>query len=81
MVIVLLYLDRLCRHLFLFFLVLFNLIMFVLSTYWVMLTWPSWRGAGTSAQRFFLMFIPIVWYLIACLTAKDEAGGKDVVQK
>jgi len=81
MVIVLLYLDRLRRHLFLFFLVLFNLIIFVLSTYWLLLTWPSWRSAGTSAQRFFLMFIPIVWYLIACLTAKDEAGGKDVVQK
>jgi len=93
-IIFLLHLDRLRRHLFLFFLVLVNLITFGVSSYWLTLSWRSWKLAGTSAQRFFIMFIPIVWYLIACLTARAEVGssegpaesrlpigGRDVVQE
>ena len=68
----LLCIDRVRKHLFLFLLVYLNLILFVLASYIVLLTWEVWKGAGASAKRLFIIFPPIMWYFMALLTAKAK---------
>ncbi len=67
----LLYVDRVRKHLFLFLMVVADIILFLLGTY---LTTPVRGFAGSlgSARRLFLMFLPIFWYFIALITAEPR---------
>jgi len=68
----LLYIDRLRKHRFLFLVIALNLILFVVATYIFSLTSPGWNSTGTggSVRRLFIMFLPIIWYFIAVITAE-----------
>lgn len=73
--ITLLCIDRVRKHLSLFLLVYLNLILFILASYVVLMTWHWWKGAGVSAQRFFIIFPPIMWYFMGLVTARKKAGS------
>jgi len=68
----LLCIDRVRKHLFLFLLVYLNLILFILASYTVLTAWNWGYGAGVSAQRFFIIFSPIMWYFMGLITAKKQ---------
>ena len=77
----LLYIDRVRKHRFLVLVIASNLILFVVATYIYSLTRTHWNNAGTggAVRRLFIMFLPIIWYFIAVMTAesgylKDEAS-------
>jgi len=68
----LLYIDRVRKHRFLFLMIALNLILFVVATYIYSVTRPHWNSAGMggSVRRLFIMFLPIIWYFIALITAE-----------
>jgi len=70
----LLYVDRLRKHRFLFLMIALNLILFVIATYIYSLTASGWNSSGTggSVRRLFIMFLPIIWYFIALITAEPK---------
>lgn len=84
----LLYIDRVRKHRFLFVIIALNLILLVAATYVVSLTGTDWNSSGTggSVRRLFIMFLPIMWYFIALITAEPKfsnsnAGSTDVLPR
>ncbi len=75
----LLYVDRLRKHRFLFLVIVLNLILFVVATYIYSLTAPGWNSSGTggSVRRLFIMFLSIIWYFIALITAEPKLSNSD----
>ena len=72
----LLYIDRVRKHLFLFLIVVVDIVLFLTGTY---LTTPVRGFAGSlgSARRLFLMFLPIFWYFIALITAEPRFSNSN----
>ena len=66
---ILLYVDRVWKHRFLFLIVLSNLVLFLVGVYITALT-SGRPGPVSSAQRLSIMFLPIIWYFIALITAE-----------
>jgi len=65
---ILLYLDRIWKHRFLFLIVLSNLILFLIGLY---ITMPT-PHIVSSVLRLSIMFFPIIWYFIALITAEPS---------
>jgi len=65
---ILLYLDRIWKHRFLFLIVLSNLILFLIGLYIAMPT----QHIVSSVLRLSIMFFPIIWYFIALITAEPS---------
>jgi len=72
----LLYIDRVRKHLFLFLIVVADIVLFLTGTY---LTTPVRGFAGSlgSARRLFLMFLPMFWYFIALITAEPRFSNSN----
>jgi len=64
-----LYINRMWKHRFLFLIVLSNLVLFLVGVYITALT-SGRPGPVSSAQRLSIMFLPIIWYFIALITAE-----------
>ncbi len=60
------------KHFFLLLLVLSNIILFTMGAYKFSLGYAQWAVIGDSARRLFMMFVPIMWYYIALITAEDK---------
>ena len=69
--VILLYLDKIREHRFLFLLVLSNLLLFGGGTYFFV-TIRGWRAFGGAPTRLALMFMPIVCYFVALITAEPD---------
>jgi len=69
---VLLYIDRIRRHLFLFLIVVLDIALFLTGTYVTTLR-DGFAGSLGSARRLFLMFLPIIWYFVALITAEPKS--------
>ena len=67
--IVLLYHDKIREHRFLFLLVLSNLLIFGGGTYFFV-TIHGWMSFATAPTRLFVMFLPIICYFVALVTAE-----------
>jgi len=67
--VVFLYLDKIREHLFLFLLVLSNLLLFGAGTYFFV-TLHGWRGFADAPSRLFMMFLPVVCYFVALITTE-----------
>lgn len=65
----LLYIDRIRQHLFLFLLVLSNLVLFMAGTYFFV-TIHGWAPFAGAPARLFMMFLPIILYFVALVTAE-----------
>ncbi len=75
----LLYIDRVIKHRFLFLLIASNLVLFVAATYIVSATGTTWNspGLGGSTRRLFMMFLPVMWYFIALITAEPKFSNSN----
>lgn len=73
--IVLLYLDNIRRHLFLFLLVLSNLALFAGGSYFFM-SITGWIRYGNAPTRLFMMFLPIICYFVALMTTERGFLGE-----
>jgi len=73
----LLYIERARKHRFLFLMIALNLILFVVAIFVHSLTAPGWNSSGTggSVRRLFIMFLPIMWYFIALMTAEPKLSN------
>ena len=67
----LIYIERVRRHLFLFLMVVFNIVLFLVGTYLTTLT-DGFAGSVGSARRLVLMFLPTIWYFVAFITAESR---------
>jgi len=67
----LLYIDRIRRHLFLFFIVVLDIVLFLTGTYLTTMR-EGFGGSLGSARRLFLMFLPLIWYFVALITAEPR---------
>ena len=67
--VILLYFDRIRQHRFLFGLVLSNLLLFVGGSYFFIVI-RGWRPFANAPTRFFLVFLPIICYFVALVTAE-----------
>ena len=68
---IILYINRAWKHRFLFLIILSNLVLFVVAAY------ISYLDRGqlshtTSIQRLYIMFLPIIWYFVALITAESR---------
>jgi len=52
------------------------MILFVIGSYGFTLRTFYWKTIGGSTERLFMMFLPIIWYFIALMTA-ESAPGKE----
>lgn len=73
---VLLYIDRIRRHLFLFFIVVVDIVLFLAGTYLTTMR-EGFGGSVGSARRLFLMFLPLIWYFVALITAEPRFSNSD----
>jgi len=71
-----LYANRIGKHRFLLALILSSIILFVIGSYGFSLRIAYWKAIGGSAERLFMMFLPIIWYFIALMTAESARGGE-----
>jgi len=71
-----LYANRIGKYRFLLALILSSIILFAVGTYGFSLRISYWEAIGGSAERLFMMFLPIIWYFIALMTA--ESAGEEV---
>ncbi len=69
-----LYANRIGKYRFLLLLILSSIILFVVGAYVFSLRTSYWKTIGGSAERLFMMFVPIVWYFIALMTAESTRG-------
>jgi len=72
----LLYTDRVRRHLFLFLIVFLDIVLFLTGTYITTLTTGYARTPG-SARRLLLMFLPLIWYFVALITAEPRFSNSN----
>jgi len=69
-----LYANRIGKYRFLLLLILSSIILFVVGVYVFSLRTFYWKTLGGSAERLFMMFVPIIWYFIALMTAESTRG-------
>jgi len=71
--VIILYINRVWKHRFLFLLVLSNLAVLLIGAYITAITITGDpQGHPSSIQRLYIMFLPIIWYLIALITAEPD---------
>lgn len=68
---IILYINRVWKHRFLFLIVLSNLVLFLVAIYIASLGREEWSHIS-SIQRLYIMFLPIIWYFIALITAEPD---------
>jgi len=66
-----LYIERVRRHLFLFLIVVLDIVLFLTGTYMTTLT-RGFAGSLGSARRLSLMLLPTIWYFVALITAEPK---------
>jgi len=66
-----LYANRIGKYRFLLALVFSSIVLFAVGTYGFSLRISYWEAIGSSAERLFIMLLPIIWYLIALMTAES----------
>ena len=69
--IIFLYLDKIRQHVFLFLLVVSNLVLFGVGTYFF-ITIRGWAPFGSAPTRLFMMFVPIICYFVALVTTEES---------
>lgn len=72
----LLYIDRVRRHLLLFLIVVLNIALFLTGTYITTMMTGYARSPG-SARRLLLMFLPLIWYFVALITAEPRFSNSN----
>ena len=71
--VIILYINRVWKHRFLFLLVLSNLALLLVGAYITAITITgNPQGHPSSIQRLYIMFLPIIWYFIALITAEPD---------
>jgi len=73
---IILYINRVWKHRFLFLIILSNLLLFLIGVYISSLGREEWSH-GSSVQRLYIMFLPIIWYFIALITAEPRLLNSD----
>ncbi len=73
---IILYINRVWKHRFLFLIILSNLLLFLLGVYIASPSREEW-SYGSSVQRLYIMFFPIIWYFIALVTAEPRLLNSD----
>ncbi|MCK4649369.1 hypothetical protein KAT51_07580 [bacterium] len=73
---IILYINRVWKHRFLFLIILSNLLFFLIGVYIASLGREEWSH-GSSVQRLYIMFLPIIWYFIALITAEPRLLNSD----
>jgi len=68
---IILYVTRVWKHRFLFLIILSNLVLFLVAVYIASLGREEWSHIS-SIQRLYIMFLPIIWYFIALITAESR---------
>jgi len=68
---IILYINRVWKHRFLFLIILSNLFLFLVAVYISSLDNEEW-GHPSSLQRLYIMFLPIIWYFIALITTESD---------
>ena len=66
-----LYANRIGKYRFLLALILTSMVLFMVGAYGFSLRISYWEAIGGSAERLFMMFLPIIWYFIALMTAES----------
>jgi len=70
---IVLYGAKLREHRFLFLMIVSNIGLFAIGTYRFLLEYASgWPHFAGSAERLFMMSLPIMWYFIALITAEHD---------
>ena len=73
---IILYINRVWKHRFLFLIILSNLLLFLIGVYIASLGREEWSH-GSSVQRLYIMFLPIIWFFIALITAEPRLLNSD----
>ncbi len=68
---IILYINRVWKHRFLFLIIVSNLALFLVAVYIASLGREEWSHIS-SIQRLYIMFLPIIWYFIAVITAEPH---------
>jgi len=68
---IILYINRVWKHRFLFLIILSNLVLFLVAVYIASLGREEWSHIS-SIQRLYITFLPIIWYFIALITAESD---------
>ena len=71
-----LYANRIGKYRFLLALILTSMVLFMVGAYGFSLRISYWEAIGGSVERLFMMFLPIIWYFIALMTA--ESAGREL---
>lgn len=71
LLIIILYINRVWKHRFLFLIIFSNLLFFLVGVYIASLGREEWSHIS-SIQRLYIMFLPIIWYFIALITAESR---------
>lgn len=73
---IILYINRVWKHRFLFLVILSNLVLFLVAIYIASLGRTEWSHIS-SIQRLYIIFLPIIWYFIALITAEPRLLNSD----
>ena len=68
---IILYINRVWKHRFFFLIIVSNLALFLVAVYIASLGREEWSHIS-SIQRLYIMFLPIMWYFIALITAESR---------
>ncbi len=68
---IVLYINRVWKHRFLLLIILSNLVLFLVAIYIASVGGVGWSHPS-SIQRLYIMFLPVIWYFIALITAEPS---------